>query len=113
MPGAWFQMGFDLTGQGPTMEEVNWESLPKQYTQFVPYFNKYGTIHFQNKVDYTLKSMTDIELHELRLAYRLLEPIFEQLIEWIGHTELTRSRAAARVYFAILFLEIANDRKLI
>ncbi|CAN0357180.1 unnamed protein product [Phaeothamnion confervicola] len=95
------------------MSTIDWSPLPQKFRHLVPFFEVYGDLQFDDVIVQKLETMEDAELEEVRRVFKALLPVEYELNNWIDGIGITKSRAAALVYFTFHFLAIANDSGLI
>ncbi len=95
------------------MNLVDWSQLPTKFQHFVPFFELYGDLQFDGAIRQKLETMPDLELEEVNRVFKSLLPVEDELNDWIDIIGMTKSRAAALVYFTLHFLAIANDSGLL
>lgn len=90
-------------------EIIDWSQLPDKFIQFVPLFEYYGKFQFESRIFEYLSTLSDEDRKAISSAYILLNPHDDELIEWSDIHNITKSPAAALVYFTSYFMDIAKS----
>jgi regulator of sigma D len=104
-----YPSSFWKPAENPTRpENVDWSQLPDRFRHLINFFESYGYFQFESVIMDKLKSMNKDELSYINNMYDIINPISDDLHTWIDSVGLTKSKAAALVYFSLLFLGMAS-----
>ncbi len=88
-------------------DAVDWSLLPESQTQFIPYFEKYGSIQYDVAIYTKFDCMSPGETKEAKWLMDALDLDF--LSDWIDAHPITENRCSALVCFTIHFLSLGRD----